>query len=110
MGLIDEETQIVRRAVEMTRREKVHAVVTPAEASRKITDRHHFQQRDAVFFEQWQFLRRRAPRSFLSKRADMKLIDDLARELRAAPILIRPAKLRWIDNARRTMWSVRLMS
>ena len=47
MRVIDKGAQIVRRAIEVRWRKQIDPVVSPAEISREIGDRHHFDNRDA---------------------------------------------------------------
>ena len=75
---IDECAQVVRRSVEMRRREKIDAIITPAEAPGKIGDRHHLQRGDAIALQQLEFFRGGAPRPFRGKCANMKFVNDLA--------------------------------
>ncbi len=46
---IDKAPEIVGAAIDMRRREPLHAVVTPTESAGKFGHRHHFQDRDAGF-------------------------------------------------------------
>src|SRR5207248_7035083 len=74
---VDERAQIIRRAVKPRRRKKIYTVITPAEATGKVGDRHHLKQGYAALFQHRQLLHRRSPRSFRRERADMKLVYDL---------------------------------
>src|SRR5262245_2075300 len=64
---IDEGAKIVRCSVEMGRREKVDSVISPAEGSRELGNRHDLQQRDSDTGQMRQKFLRRVPRAFLSK-------------------------------------------
>ena len=110
MGAVDERAQIVRCSVNMVRREKIDTVVAPAEISREIGDRHHFDDADSDSCQFLKLFGRGLPRSFFGKSADVHFINGLAFHFHAPPIGIAPAKLFVIDNARGTVRSVRLRS
>src|SRR5437762_153918 len=94
----------------MKRGEKIDPVITPAEISWKIGDRHHLYDGDSDARQLLQLLSRSLPRSFLRKSADVHFVNDMTFQVHAAPFGIRPCKLRWIDNARRSVRSVWLKS
>ena len=70
----------------MSGRKKVHAVVTPAELSRKIRNRHHFNQGDSDSRQLCQLPGCGAPRSFPRERANVHFVDDLAFQLDTQPV------------------------
>src|SRR5580765_2370459 len=108
MRAIDKLAQIVRRSVNMIWREKIDPVIAPAEISRKIGDRHHFDNGDADLGQLRELFGRRAPGAFPRERTDVHLVDDLAFHFNPGPLRIRPLELHWIDNAGRTVWAIRL--
>src|SRR5437867_6242168 len=89
----------------MGRCKKIYAVVTPAEFPGEIGDRHHLHHRDSDARQLRQLVRCCAPSSFLRKGADVHFVDDLAFQIDARPIRIRPSELAWIDHARRSVRS-----
>src|SRR4051812_43374891 len=108
MSAIDEEAQIVRLAVKTAGREKIHAIVTPAEFAGKIANRHHLEQGDAVLLEQGELLRGRAPSAFRGQCSDVEFVDDLASHLNAGPRLVGPSESFRIQHHGRTMRALRL--
>src|SRR6266480_4543188 len=81
-------------------REKIDAVITPTKVSRKIGDRHHFDDSNSDPGQLWQLLRRGPPGAFTCKRADVHFVNHLAFHLQARPRSVRPLKGFRIDNAR----------
>ena len=108
MRVVHESAQIVRRSVEAAGRKEIDAVITPAEFARKIRDRHHLDHGDSNSGQLRQFLRRRPPGAFARERADMHLVNDLARHFDALPVLIAPVEPRGIHDTRRPVDSLRL--
>ena len=106
--MIYKRAQIVRRAIQVGWREKIDTVVAPAELSRKIRDRHHLDHSNADARQLCQLVRCGAPCSFPGECADMHFVDDLTFQFGSGPICVRPFELRWIDNARRSVWSIGL--
>src|SRR5437762_1337457 len=110
MRSIDKSAQIVRRAVEMTRREKIDPVVAPAEFAREICDRHHFNHADAGPRQLAQLAGGGRPGSLGRECADVHFVNDLALQIHARPFLIAPAEIPIIDHAGRAMWSAGLIA
>src|SRR5262245_13285036 len=102
MRPVYEPAEIVRPPVKPRRREPIHAVITPAEAARNIGHRHDLDNRHTKLCKLGQQLRGRFPSSFLCKRADVHLVEDLSAPARfdAAPVAIRPRKAGRIDYLR----------
>src|SRR5262245_49192707 len=83
---IDEGAKLVRRSVEMRRREKVDSVVSPAEGTRKLSDRHDLQQSDSDIRQMRQKFLRRVPRAFPCKSTDVHFVKYLSLKADAGPI------------------------
>src|SRR2546421_5503352 len=90
--------------------EKIHSVVTPSEISGEIGDRHHFNHANSNPGQFLKLFGPGLPRSFFGKGANVDFVNDVAFHVHAAPFCIGPFKLRWIDNTRRTVRTVRLKS
>ena len=87
----------------MRRRIPVYAVVAPPELAGELSDRHHLEYGDSRASQRRKLADRRRPRPLTSKRADVDLRQDLARQLPALPLPVRPRKRPRIHNFRRTM-------
>ena len=77
MSLVNEIAKFVRGSIKPCRREPIDTVITPAEPARKIGHRHDLQHSHAQCSQFRQFFGRCDPIAFMSKRADMHLINDL---------------------------------
>ena len=106
MGRVDEEAEIIGRAVQTRRSPQVDAVVTPAKSAGKIIDRHDLQNVDPEFRKRRKLFRRGAPRSFARERADVHFVDDAA--IGHLPRGLPPAIRIWIDHLRWAMRTFRL--
>ena len=98
MGAIDETAEIVGRAVQMTGRKQVDAVISPAEATGEFRDRHHLDRRDAQIRQRRQVIHGGAPRALGREGADVQLVKHLPFETNAWPRLIGPCERRRIHN------------
>ena len=87
MGAVDEAAEIIGSAVKTGRREKIDAVISPAEPTGEFRHRHDFEAGDTELGESRQFSRSGFPASIRGEGADMHLVDDevLARPTRATP-------------------------
>lgn len=106
--LIDEASEIVGRAVETRRREKIHTVVAPPVAAGKIRHRHDFDDRDAGPGELCELARRGAPGPLRGEGAHVQLVQHLAAERNARPRLIRPLEPCGVDHLRGPVRPLRL--
>src|SRR5262249_23523426 len=100
--------QIIRRAIEMRRRKKVHPVVSPAKLPREIRDRHHLDDSDSNTRQLFQLLQSCMPGSFICKCPYVHFINDLALERKTGPSRIGPPKLPGIDDTGRSVRSIGL--
>ena len=105
---IDKGAQIIRRAIQVRWREKVHAIVPPAEFPREIRDWHHFDHRDPDTRQLCQLLGRGAPCSFTRECANVHFVHNLAFYFQTRPRSVHPLELHWIDNAGRAVRPIRL--
>jgi hypothetical protein len=99
MRLINKTAQIIRGAIPMVWSKQVHAIVAPAELTRELRNRHHFNHTDSDSREFWQFPRRGGPASLRSESADMHFVNNQPLQWHSAPVPIGPCELRWIDDA-----------
>ena len=79
VGTINEGAEGVWVSIHMVRRVRTDAVVSPAESSRELGDRHHFYGCDADPLQTLEMFCRGAPGSGASKGANMQLVEDLSR-------------------------------
>jgi hypothetical protein len=87
VGGVDEAAEINRLAVEMGGREKIDAMVSPAESARKFCHRHNFEAGDTELGESRKFAQGSIPAPLRGECADMHFVDDEAfpRDPRHAP-------------------------
>src|SRR5436190_18911518 len=109
MRPIDEPPKVIRRSIQPRRSKHVDAVVAPAEAAGKISQRHHFDKRDACLRKIRQLVARGRPRSLWGERADMQLVNHLTLAVHSLPRRIGPLELARINNDRRSMRALRLI-
>ena len=100
--------KIVRLSIQMGRREEIDAVIAPAERAGKFRHRHHLDHGDSNFGKFGKLFRRRLPRPFRRKRADMQFVNDLPGQLQSAPRLVGPFELR-TDRQHTTAHAVHLV-
>jgi hypothetical protein len=100
---VHESAEVVRSAVQTSRRKQIHAVVAPSESARPVRDGHELDHRDAELRERRKLARRGDPRSFPRERADVHLVEHSAGQHRSTPRVIRPLKFLRVDHARRAM-------
>ena len=108
MCAIDEKAQIVRRAIKMAGGKEIHTVVAPAERAGKIGDRHHFQQRNPVLFQERQLFRGRSPGALGGKRPNVEFVEDLSGQMHPRPSLIAPGESAGIDHHGRSVRTIGL--
>jgi hypothetical protein len=84
-------------------RKKIHAIVAPVTAARKLSDRHQLDGRYSQFLQGTNPGDYGFERSFRCKCAGMNLIEDKIAERDALPIVIGPDKRVGVDNLR---WAV----
>src|SRR3954470_2095854 len=97
MSAVDESFHVVRPTVEPSGREHIHTVVAPAPSSRKIGERHHF---DNCNSEAGQFIelpQSRLESAFWSESSNVQFADDLILACDTFPIVISPAEGGWVD-------------
>ena len=82
---------------------------TFAAATAELRDRHHLDERDTDPRQFLQFCRRRRPRADARKRAHVHLVEDLAFEAHASPLIVGPAERSRVDDLGRTVGPVRLI-
>ncbi len=104
MGSVHKCSKIIGLAVETCGSEQVDAVISPAEATRKIGDWHDFDAVDADARQFGKLACGRGPGACLGEGADMHLVDHQTWQGLAGPCGIGPGKLLRIDNLR---WPVR---
>src|SRR5262245_33279669 len=98
MGAIDEASEVVGNAVEARWREKIYAVVTPAEPPREIGYRQDLDDSYSQTGEFVEFSHSRRPHAFSRERPDVHFIKDLTAWIHAAPVLIGPFETFRIDD------------
>ena len=108
VGAVDEAAEINGLAVETGRREKIDAVISPAEPTREFRHGHDFEAGDTELGESRKFAQSSIPAPFRGECADMHLVDDevLARD--PAPRPVGPSEVSGIDDFRRSVWAFRL--
>src|SRR2546423_15047710 len=92
----------------MRRRELIHSVIAPPEASGEVGDRHHLDASDAELLQLRQLPLRSGPCSLSGKCADVHLVEHLPIGCHPCPMLIGPPKRAGVNNLRRTMRTFRL--
>ena len=110
VGGVDECAHVVGRAVEARRREKMKNVVAPPEAPAEFAHRHDLEDAHPELRKPRQLARRGRPRAFRRERADMHLVEDLPSPANAGPVRIAPGVAAGIDDFRRPVVSLRLVS
>src|SRR5215468_4470340 len=98
--LIHEAANVIRRAVEMARREEIDTVVAPSELAREVGDGHDLEARDAEARQLGQLAHGGGPVSLGREGADVHLVDHLAADRRAGPARLAPSERGRIDHAR----------
>src|SRR5581483_7612999 len=83
---IYEGAHIIGPSIQAGRSIWLHAVITPAESSGKVGDRHDLNQRDARVAQIFQLLRCGIPTPSLSERPQMQFVENLTGQGKAAPI------------------------
>src|SRR6516225_7759250 len=96
VGGVDEAAEINRLAVEMGGREKIDAVVSPAESARKFCHRHDFEAGDTELGESRKFAQGSIPAPLRGECADMHFVDDEAFSREPAPCPVGPGEVLWI--------------
>ena len=98
VGAIDQKAEVIRRSVKPGGGEKIHPIVTPAEAPGKIGHGHDFEQGHAKFAQRRQLVRRGAKGAARGKSADVHLVDHLTFAAYAFPVFVGPGKGGRIDH------------
>ncbi len=107
---IDEALERIRIAVYVIRRKQLYAVVAPVPAAGTLGDRHHFEHRDAELAQVAQLLRGGVERALGRECADVELVDDLSAQVHALPLRVAPLERGRIDDQRRAVHALRLIS
>ena len=107
---VDEAPEVVGTSVQSGRRKEIDAVVSPAEFSVKVCNRHHLDHRDAEPGQFLELARRGRPRALTRERAHVHFVGDLAANRGAAPCGVGPLEGGRVDYFGRTVRSIRLKS
>src|SRR5579872_7604368 len=104
---IDESFQVVRRAVVVMRGKQIDSVISPAPASRKFGNGHHFDMRNAERYEMVKLLDCSQECTVRSKGADVQFINNAGGKRQRVPLLVGPLE-KGVDNTRWAVNSIRL--
>jgi hypothetical protein len=107
---IDEAAEIGGRAVKPRGRVEAHAVVAPAELADEVGDRHDLDDGDPEIGEVVEPRHGGGEGAFGRVRADVHLVDHLARQLHALPVPVVPGEGGRVDDARRAVRPGRLIA
>ena len=111
VGAVDEAAEINRLAVETSWREKINAIISPAEPAREFRHGHNLEAGDTEFGESRKFAQSSTIHSRTSTRpsgscptplrgegADMHLVDDEVLARNPAPCPVGPSEVFRIDD------------
>ena len=105
---IHERAEIVWSAVGARRREERHPVVSPVPVAGEVSDRHHFDRRDAEVAQVREPLARGGEGALRRERADVQLVEDQVFRTAWLPARIVPAIRLGVDDLRWTVHPLRL--
>ena len=98
MCRIDQRTQVVRSAIDASRRVKQHAVVTPVACPRKIGDRHDLDCCNAEVDQVIELADRRVEGSLRREGANVQLVNDQFGNSWRRPGAIAPCVIAWVNH------------
>ena len=110
MRAIDELAQLIRRAVQMRRREQIDAVVAPPEPPLELGDRHQLDHGDTERCQLCDLRSGGRPGAGPGECSGVQLVDHLTAAQDPWPCRIGPPERRRVDNGRRTVRTVGLVS
>ena len=108
VSLVDEEAEIIGRAVEPGRGKQIDAVVAPAEGAGKLGYGHDFDERNAQGGQLRQVTCRGPQCALRREGANVQFVDYLSGERHAGPIAVAPGVGPGVDDLRRAFRAFRL--